>query len=467
VSGHALHARVNIGFYLAVAPKPAVVSTVPGASAVPYGLTTDFFFALLSCIRYGHSFNQFEFDSLLGNTDLPVGTAQIIYMALDSAGATAAAGVTEGSAHAIALGAPLMAELRRSWLRLDYNEFAGGDGVDRQEEVVVVHAFHPIKHHLQRLYDGDISGGMPPRIRREKQFYFYAHGSDSADRGRKERQCSEVHRCEGIDAELGSVVKVPIFLGHNASYNQELDAQVRWGDDVHEVARQFCVEHGIAPAMQQAVADLINTASGHNKERPKETIADWLGGQQHERYERRQRGDGKLFMLIDGENDNIVPAQVGPNGERMGGPNIHMAVSAETLISADVQVCLGDRNGHICTPLNNDLMHRTESHLTALGTRTMHGASGVLTSNSSAANGVNAKPNKYAVSNGVTIGWAPGSLLRGPGNRVALRVIDLGGFLPGPHRLWFWLMDGAAGGAADGARNVTDKIGFRFHVRNP
>jgi hypothetical protein len=426
-------------------------------------------------IRAGHSFNQFEFDALLGNTDLPVGAAQIVYSTI-SADATSTAAHTTSAGGASALGAQIMSEVQQSWVRLDYNEFAGGDGVDRQEDVVVVHTFHPIKHHLQRLYDGDISGGLPPAIRRTQQFYFYKHGSGSSvgsmsmhgvgESGRRE-QCDLIGESMDEGVQESDSVQVPIILGVNATYKRELYVQVSGGDDVQEVARRFCLEHSIALEMQQLVADLINKASGHSSESPHETIGEWLGRQQCKAgADEAHAAGGELFMLLDHANDNIVPTQTGPNGERLGGPTIHLAVSAKTSLSADVQVCLGDQSGHICTPLNNDLMHRAELHLADLSTRTLD-SNGIVTSNSSKeVTGASTKPNKYAVTSGVIIGWAPGSLLRGPGNRVVLRVLELGGFPVGPHRLFFWLMEGAESGG-EGARNVSDAIGFRFRVRSP
>jgi RNA recognition motif-containing protein len=53
-------------------------------------------------------------------------------------------------------------------------------------------------------------------------------------------------------ANLPATVKVPIIVD-----DQELEAEIRRGDDVQEIARQFCLKHGIDSDMQPAVADII------------------------------------------------------------------------------------------------------------------------------------------------------------------------------------------------------------------
>ena len=68
-------------------------------------------------------------------------------------------------------------------------------------------------------------------------------------------------------------------------------------------------------------------------------------------------------MLVDERNDDIRPSAVGSGGQakakHMGGPAVQLSVSSTMALSADVRLCLGDHSGHMCTPLNSELMHRT------------------------------------------------------------------------------------------------------------
>jgi RNA recognition motif-containing protein len=70
---------------------------------------------------------------------------------------------------------------------------------------------------------------------------------------------------------LPSTVKVPIIVDE-----KQLDVELRRGDDIQEVAREFCVKHGVGLDMQQAVADIIKNyvpdAAPQGRQEQAETI---------------------------------------------------------------------------------------------------------------------------------------------------------------------------------------------------
>jgi hypothetical protein len=120
ISGHALIAQVNIGFYFLRSNAR----------------TQRFMQQLLQYHKANHGdrFDQIEFDELLGNlNNLPQTAMGTI---------TNAVGGSRG-----------IQQLR--WRKLDYNFFAGGDGVDFRDRLVTVHAFKPMnaRHALNSLYN--------------------------------------------------------------------------------------------------------------------------------------------------------------------------------------------------------------------------------------------------------------------------------------------------------------------------
>ena len=154
ISGHAAHSRVNIGFYFMRATRAAI----------------SFMDQLLG-LHSRTVFDQTEFDMLLGdNCD---------YMPCPT-------GTSCGKSNESSVSSLLTAEVRHVrphfpnaskwqasrlvWSKLDYNFFAGGDGIDEDdgtvrtggtmhtglEDLVTVHTFQPMqKSALDKLYAAD------------------------------------------------------------------------------------------------------------------------------------------------------------------------------------------------------------------------------------------------------------------------------------------------------------------------
>jgi hypothetical protein len=138
-------------------------------------------FTALLRLRLNHHFNQFEFDAMLGNVDLPIGSLAAVYPLLqrhicggehncsDRDGENKACSSTPFESTPTV---SLLQRLQTSWQKLDYNLVAGGDGVDSRAEVAVVHLFQPMKSSIDPLYNWTLVA-----LRHRIQHYHSKHNS--------------------------------------------------------------------------------------------------------------------------------------------------------------------------------------------------------------------------------------------------------------------------------------------------